>query len=324
MPNIPICRAALLWALASTFASAAGPASLPRFDHVVVVVEENKDYDQIIGNPAAPFVNQLAVEGANLIRMFGEEHNSEGNYFWLFSGDNQGVGFNDAVPAQPLKASSLGEQLVKAGFSFKGFAQALPAAGSVAELEPANCSFSDCVYGRKHVPWISFAAIPSAANLRFADFPSDFTTLPTVAFVMPDLNHDMHNGALSVSIPAGDKWLRDNLKRYYLWAKTHNSLLIMTFDESDNVTNILGPTDPAADPSLGRAQRVLQNHIPTVFAGAHVKPHYRSAQMANHVTILRTLEAIYGLPKSGAQAANALRAGITDDAVLADIFLSGR
>jgi hypothetical protein len=62
------------------------PAGLPVYDHVLIVVEENKDYEQIVGNPAAPYLNRLAAEGALLTRMFGEEHNSEGNYFWLFIG----------------------------------------------------------------------------------------------------------------------------------------------------------------------------------------------------------------------------------------------
>ena len=76
------------------------PAGLPVFDHVVIVVEENKDYDQIAGSPDAPFLNRLRAEGASFTRMFGEEHNSEGNYFWLFSGSNHGVGFIDVVPSK--------------------------------------------------------------------------------------------------------------------------------------------------------------------------------------------------------------------------------
>src|SRR5437868_7038 len=74
----------------SQTADAAGavpwPAGLPIYDHIVIVVEENKDYDQIIGNSAAPYINVLAADGANFTQMYAEEHNSEGNYFWLFSG----------------------------------------------------------------------------------------------------------------------------------------------------------------------------------------------------------------------------------------------
>jgi acid phosphatase len=40
----------------------------------------------------------------------------------------------------------------------------------------------------------------------------------------------MHNGAPEASIPAGDDRLRKNLDGYYQWAKTHNSLLIVTLD----------------------------------------------------------------------------------------------
>ena len=73
------------------------PVGLPVYDHVVLVVEENKDYDQIIDNPKAPYINlTLREEGANFTQMFGEEHKSQGNYFWLFSGSNQNVGFTCA------------------------------------------------------------------------------------------------------------------------------------------------------------------------------------------------------------------------------------
>ena len=93
------------------------PSGLPVYDHVVIVIEENKDYAQIIGSKHAPYINALARAGASFSRIYGEEHNSQGNYFWLFSGDNQGVGFRDEVPTAqnnpkyPFTASSLGEQL---------------------------------------------------------------------------------------------------------------------------------------------------------------------------------------------------------------------
>jgi phosphatidylinositol-3-phosphatase len=327
------CVAAALLCLSAPIARAGGPvawpANLPVYDHIVIVIEENKDYDQIIGNKAAPYINRLASEGARLTRMFGEEHNSQGNYFWLFSGSDQGVGFNDQVPGSatdtsPFKAGSLGQQLIKKGLSFKGYAESLPAAGATATLVPANCSHN-CIYGRRHVPWISFAGIPNgrdpktSTNLRFSDFPASYDELPTVAFVVPDLNHDMHNGNPARSIPAGDGWLRQNLDTYYQWAKTHNSLLIVTFDESDDKSGYQGLTDPGISSPRDQASRDRQNRIATVFAGAHVKPGYAASQIATHVNILRTIEAMYGLPKSGAQQINAVRAGAGDGAI-ADIF----
>jgi acid phosphatase len=304
-------------------------ADLPRYDHIVVIVEENKDFDQIIGNPAAPYLNRLAAEGTVLTRMFAEEHDSQGNYFWLFSGNNQDVGFNDVVPAEKFSAANLGAALIAKGLTFKGYSQSLPAIGSDVRATPWGC-FDPCIYGRKHVPWISFKNVPdgrtveTSANLRFEDFPADLTRLPTVAFVIPDLKHDMHNGAPKDSIPAGDLWLRQNIDRYYQWAKAHDSLLIVTFDENADTSGYEGLTDPAVDPGRDRRRRDLQNRIATIFAGAHVAPGHADAQPLTHVNILRTIEAIYGLPKAGAQQPNALRAGIADDTIASGAFATAR
>jgi len=212
------------------------PATLPVYDHIVIVVEENKDFEQILGRTSdAPYFRKLAAEGATFERMFAEEHFSEGNYFWLFSSSNQNVGFLDQVPSKanhpdyPFKASNLGEQLIKKGLSFKGYSESLPNIGSTVDFDPPNCRAAQCVYARKHVPWISFANIPNgttvetSSNLRFADFPRDYTMLPTVAFVIPNLNNDMHNGKPAQSIPAGDTWLRQNLDDYYQWAKRYRA-----------------------------------------------------------------------------------------------------
>src|ERR1700730_2731453 len=118
----------------------AWPSMLPVYDHIVIVIEENKDVEQIFGGGYdAPYLRQLAAEGALMSRIFGEEHYSQGNYFWLFSGSNQNVGFADQVPNAanhpdyPFMAVNLGEQLIKKGLSFKGYAESLPpsAPGSI-------------------------------------------------------------------------------------------------------------------------------------------------------------------------------------------------
>jgi hypothetical protein len=76
------------------------------------------------------------------------------------------------------------------------------------------------------------------------------------------------------------------------------------------------PTDPAAT----GGGKDKSNRTITLFAGAHVKKGMKSDQKINHVTILRTLEAMFGLPKSGAQEASAVAAGITDDQIITDVF----
>jgi phosphatidylinositol-3-phosphatase len=94
---------------------------------------------------------------------------------------------------------------------------------------------------------------------------------------MPNLDHDMHNG----TVAQADSWLRTNLDGYVQWARTHNSLLIVTGDEDDG----------SAD-----------NQIATIFVGQHVKPgHY--ATRIDHYSVLRTVEDAYGLSPLGAAAA---------------------
>jgi hypothetical protein len=62
----------------------------------------------------------------------------------------------------------------------------------------------------------------------------------------------------------------------------------------------------------------------TIFAGAHIKSGvYPEGKGITHVNILRTIEAMYGLPKSGAQQPNAAGAVISDDTIITDIFSVG-
>ena len=296
----------------------AWPSNLPVYDHIVIVIEENKDYKQIINDPAAPYINgTLRAQGASFTRMYAEEHHSQGNYLWLFSGSNQNVGYINRVPTKCFPTSSLGEQLIHAGLSFKGYSEDLPAIG----FDQASKGF----YARKHVPWISYCKIPNgktvadSSNLRFKeDFPSDYNSLPTVSFVIPNLIHDMHNGSPPFSIAAGDLWLKEHLDSYYNWAKQHNSLLILTFDESGDDPLLGGLTNPAD------SNQDKRNQIVTIFAGAHIKPgEYAEGKGITHVNVLRTLEAMYKLNKSGAQPQLAVKAGIADDFVVADVFDAG-
>ncbi|MGP8051151.1 MAG: alkaline phosphatase family protein [Desulfobaccales bacterium] len=314
------------------------PAGLPVYDHIVIVMEENKDYEEVIGKSYAPYINNvLKKEGANFTRMYGEEHFSQGNYFWMFSGDNHNIGFTDEIPSEknplyPFKPS-LGERLINKRLSFKGYAEDLPTIGFTGD-RAGN-------YVRKHVPWISFANVPkgttvaTSSDLRFADFPSPghYETLPRVAFVIPNLINDMHDPRdIKKSIPAGDKWLRDNIGPYYQWAKYHNSLLILTFDENDDKRLYQGLTNPFVDPEKctgkGRDREYcvdLQNRIVTIFAGAHIEPgDYPEGKGITHVNILRTIEAMYGLSKSGHQQPNAAGGGITDNYIVTDVFEIGK
>jgi len=242
--------------------------ALPRPAHIVIVVEENKLFSRIIGNPEAPYINSLAARGAVLTNFFALTHPSQPNYLALFSGSFQGVTNNTApAPGSPFSTPNLGTGLFGAGLSFAGYCEGLPEAGS---LVPVHEN-----YRRRHNPWSNFSNIPASSNLPFTSFPTTdrYDSLPTVAFVIPDLIHDMHSG----TIATGDEWLRLNLDAYIQWAFDHNSLFILTFDESDS---------PEA------------NHILTLLVGPMVRPGNYS-EPVNHLHLLRTIEDLYGLPYAG-------------------------
>jgi len=239
---------------------------LPHPAHIVVVVMENHSYADIIGNRSAPWLNSLAETGALFTRSFAITHPSEPNYLALFSGSTHGLS-DDSCPHR-YTGPNLAAQLLQARDSFAGYAESLPRPGYT------GCSHGD--YARKHVPWTDFPALPPTVNESFTAFPHDYSTLPTIAFVIPNLAHDMHNG----TITQGDQWLQRNLGRYATWARSHDSLLIVTWDEDDN--------------SAG-------NHIPTIIAGANVKPG-RYREQITHYRLLRTLDALARLRAIGAAA----------------------
>jgi hypothetical protein len=249
------------------------PSMLPRPDHVVVVIEENHSYQEIIGNPDAPYMNQLASQGASLTDMHGVTHPSQPNYIAMFSGSTQGV-IDNNIP-RPLTAPNLGTQLLGKGMSFVGYSQSLPYVG----FTGANYG----PYARRHVPWVSFPGLPKAVNQPFTMFPADFSKLPTVSYIVPNVNYDMHDG----SIATADAWLKAKFDPYVQWAQTHNSLLIVTWDEDDFT---------------------VDNHIPTFFVGPMVKQGQYGATL-DHFNLLRTVEDMYGL----SPLANAAKAApITD------------
>jgi phosphatidylinositol-3-phosphatase len=240
--------------------------TLPMPAHVVVVVEENHGYSQIIGSPQAPYINTLATEGALFTNSHANTHPSEPNYLAFFSGSTQGI-TDDSCP-HTFSAANLGSELIAAKKTFTGYSEGLPSTGSLV------CTSGE--YARKHAPWTDFSNVPSADNKPFSSFPTSFANLPTISIVVPNLLDDMHDG----TIQQADSWLQTHLQAYVTWAKTNNSLLIVTWDEDQGTT---------------------ANQIATIFVGPMVKPGKYSENI-NHYNVLRTLEALYGLPYAGKSA----------------------
>jgi acid phosphatase len=200
---------------------------------------------------------------------YGVEHPSQPNYLDLFSGGNQGV-TNNNVPSSHFTTANLARELINAGKTFISYSQNLPSVG--------YDGASSGKYMRKHNPitnWMGTGTnqVSSTLNQPFTSFPSDYTTLPTVSFVIPDQDYDMHDGTIST----GDTWFHNNLDGYVQWAKTHNSLFILLFDEDDGNYN---------------------NRIAMIFTGPMVKSGTLSTTY-NHYNVLRTIEDMYGTSHAG-------------------------
>ncbi len=70
---------------------------IPPLDHVFLIVMENHHYDQIIGNPSAPFINSYAQTANLAANYFAVGHPSLTNYLEIVGGSNFGV-VNDNSP----------------------------------------------------------------------------------------------------------------------------------------------------------------------------------------------------------------------------------
>jgi acid phosphatase len=273
-------------------------ASLPKYDHVIIIFEENKDFGQVIGSANAPYINHTLLGtygGALFTHCHAEAHPSQPNYIDFFSGANQGVTDNTQSDLPPFTTPNLGASLLAKGYTFKGYAEDLPSVGFTGAFSRN--------YALKHCPWVNWQqaagntaqanSIPASLNVPFCTatdnvnklppsyyFPTDYSRLPTIAFVIPNQDNDMHNntgGGDSGEVRTGDAWLKTYMDGYVQWARTHNSLLILTWDE---------------DANAGQADNQL---IPTIFVGANIKAgSYPEA--INHYNLLRTLEDMYGLP----------------------------
>jgi hypothetical protein len=232
----------------------------------MVLIFENEDAGSVVGGAEAPYLTSLAASGATFADAHGELHPSQPNYLALFSGSTQGV-TDDSCP-QTFSGPNLGSQLLAAGLTFTGYSEDLPSVG-----------FTGCgagKYARKHNPWVDFPALPASVNQPYSAFPADFSALPTVSIVVPNLCNDMHD----CGVAAGDQWAKGHLPAYVDWARAHNSLLVVTFDED-----------------RGSAA----NHIATFVVGAKVRTG-ASDQRIDHYSLLRTIEEMYGLDPLGSAA----------------------
>jgi phosphatidylinositol-3-phosphatase len=239
------------------------PANQPTFAHVVLVIEENHSYPEVIGNSAMPYVNGLAQQYGLAAQYYGNAHPSLPNYLMLTTGLMQTL--SDSFSGT-ITDDNVVRELVKAGKSWKCYAESLPAA--------APAAVDAYPYVRRHNPFSYFSDVqgnpPQAANMvSFTQFATDMAnnSLPQYSFVVPNMLDDAHDGSLSQA----DSWLQTNIAPLIASpAFQASGLLIITFDEGDQ-----------SDISHGGG------HVATVIVSSKSKKNYTSQTFYQHQSLLR-------------------------------------
>jgi hypothetical protein len=241
-----------------------GANKRPHASNVVVVIMENRDYDLIIGNSGAPFINgTLVPEAALMTNSHAIGHPSQPNYLAFFSGSTQGI-TDDSCP-HSFSTVNIGEELLGANVAFTGYSESMPKDGYT------GCSTN--LYARKHNPWVNFTNVPASSNLIWYDIPGpDASSAPYLDIIVPNLCNDMHD----CSTMTGDNWLKANVPTILQQLAATNGLFILTWDE-------------AAPDANGT------NQIATLLIGPMIVPG-QYAQKINHYNVLHTMEKIFNVP----------------------------
>jgi phosphatidylinositol-3-phosphatase len=255
--------------------STRGAAQAGAVSHVVLVVEENHEFGQIIGSRKAPFLNRLATEGTLLTGYYAIGHPSLPNYIALVAGDPLGI-HNDCRSCQ-RHGRTLVDQLQAAGISWKAYYQGLPA--------PCSAAARAGAYVKKVDPFLHLDSVRSSplrcrrvVPLTRLNADLGRGRLPWFAMLTPDLRHDMHSG----SIRQADTFLH-RLDRQLLAASPRRSgiLLIVTFDEGSSDHGLHG--------------RRGGGHVATIVVGPGVPAGARDPAPYDHYALLRSLERRFGL-----------------------------
>jgi hypothetical protein len=246
---------------------------VPAFRHALVVVFENKERGEIVGNPAAPTFALLARRYATLSAYRAVAHPSLPNYLALVSGSTHGI--HSDCSSCLVRAPSLADTLEGAGLSWKTYAEGLP--------RPGFTGASAGLYAKKHDPFLYFADIADNPSRRARVVPlgqlrRDLAAgrLPRFALLIPNLCHDMHD----CPVATGDRWLRDTIVPLLRAPQLAGSVVFVVFDE--------GATD------TGGGGRVA-----ALALGPLVRPGAHDNRPTSHYGLLRTLEDAWRLPPLG-------------------------
>lgn len=263
--------------------SPAEASDVPAFSHVIVMIFENKEFDQVIGNSHMPHFNGLSKQYTLLTRYYAITHPSLPNYIALISGDTFGID-SDCTDCF-VNARCLPDLLEADGRTWKTYQEGLPSAGFKGS--------SSGRYAIKHNPFLYLDAIRndqtrcgrSVVPLTQLDVDLKESSLPDFAFVVPDLCHSSHDCELKVT----DAWLERIVNLIMNSpAFDQNSLLVLTFDEGTTNEGCCGPYPLAQG-----------GWIATVLISPLVKKDFKDSTPYSHYSLLKTISAAWKLEELG-------------------------
>jgi len=258
-------------------------AALPvsRASHVVVIVMENKEASDVIGNTAAPYANKLAASYGLATQSYAISHPSLPNYLALTSGSTQGV-TSDCTDCH-VAARNIVDQLEAARTSWRAYLEDVP----------GRCFTGAGAggYAKKHNPFIYFDDIANSPRrchnlVGFAALAADLRAgrLPTYVWVSPNLCDDTHD----CGVATGDRFLAHIVPAFLREIGPHGFVLI-TWDEGSSGAGCCG----------GAA---AGGQVATIVAGPGVRRGARTAAPVDHYGVLGTIEGALGLAPLGGAA----------------------
>lgn len=257
-------------------------ALIPNFDHIVILIFENKEFGTVIDNPDMPIYNQLAEDYTLLTQFYAVTHPSLPNYIAMIGGDTFGI--NSNCNGCFITAPSLPDLIEASGRTWKTYQEDMP--------EP--CYIGDKVdYVQKHNPFVYFDPIrldsvrceQSVVPLTTLQTDIDADTLPNFIFITPNLCNSAHDCSLDVA----DEWLGNTIDQLVpaLERESSNYLIVLTWDEGQGDHSCCGLPEKAG----GRIAVVLISPL--------VKNNFEDVLPYTHYSLLKTIANAWGLPYLG-------------------------
>jgi len=241
---------------------------VPHSKHVMLVIEENHSFAEVLSS--MPWLTSMGSQFAFANDYHADAVGSALDYYWLSSGSGElNFGCSGAGCTKPITDNNIFRVLTAAGVSWKVYADALPQPGYM------GGDTGTYVERHNHAKW--YSDVINNPQLQqnmvpFTQFATDMAAgkLPAYSLIVPDVNHDAHNGTLAQA----DTWLQGNvapaLKQAYFQAGG-DGMLIVTFDECDGAVG------------------ACPEQVYTAVIGPNVKPHFQSSLLYKHENALRTM-----------------------------------